>query len=234
MQVEIGQHRRNHRPLWCPFLRLVPLALLHHARLQPFLDQADDSLVSDPMLDELDQPFVIDFVEKCPNVQIEHPVHLLARNPDVERVQRIMLAAPRPEPVGEAQKVLFPDLVENRPHRVLNDLVLQRRDPQWSLSSIGFRYPDSPRRLRAICPTMDSPVQVAQPRLQASSIFFPRHSVHSRRCLLLQAVIARPEQIDCHMVQQGGEPSASRPSWLLRAHGPARLARFPGSVSGTG
>jgi hypothetical protein len=30
-----------------PFLRTDPPALLHYARFQPFLDQADDSSVSD-------------------------------------------------------------------------------------------------------------------------------------------------------------------------------------------
>jgi hypothetical protein len=52
---------------------------------------------------------------------------------------------------------------------------------------------------------MDSPVQVAQSRLKALSIFFPPHSVHSRRSLFLQAVVTIPEQIDVHVVQQSGE-----------------------------
>src|SRR5712691_13520346 len=64
VQVEIGKDRRYHRPLWRPFLRLEPLAFLHHARLQPFLDQAYDPIVSDPMLDELDQPTMFDLVEE--------------------------------------------------------------------------------------------------------------------------------------------------------------------------
>ena len=64
MQVEIGKNRRYHRPLRCPFLRLLPPALLHHARLQPFPDQAHDAVVSDPMLDELDHPTVFDFIEE--------------------------------------------------------------------------------------------------------------------------------------------------------------------------
>jgi hypothetical protein len=87
---------------------------------------------------------VIDFVEKRPDVQIEHPVHFLLRDPDVQRIQRFVLAAPRPEPVRKALEVLFPDLVENRPYRVLYDFVFQRRDSQWSLPSIAFRDPDSP------------------------------------------------------------------------------------------
>src|SRR5215813_12027761 len=53
---------------------------------------------------------------------------------------------------------------------------------------------------------MDPPVQVAQLRLQVSSIFFPCHPIHSRCSPLLQAVITFPEQIGGYMVQQGGKP----------------------------
>src|ERR1035441_4780723 len=103
-----------------------------------------------------------------------------------------MLTAPRPESVREAQKVLFPDLVEHLPYRVLHYFVFQRRDPQRSFPPIGFRDPDSPRRLRLICPALDAPVQVADARLQAFSILPPRHSVHTRRSLFLQTVITVP------------------------------------------
>ncbi len=71
------------------------------------------------MLDKLDHPLVSDFVEKRLDVQVEHPVHFLAHNPDVQRIQRIMLAAPRPEAIRKAFEVLFPDLVENCPYRSL-------------------------------------------------------------------------------------------------------------------
>jgi hypothetical protein len=71
---------------------------------------------------------MIDSVEKCPDVKIEHPVHLLTCDSDVERVQRIVLASPWPEPIRETPEILFPYLVENCPYRVLDDFVLQRRD----------------------------------------------------------------------------------------------------------
>jgi site-specific DNA recombinase len=66
-----------------PFLRLEPPAALHHARLQPFLDQTNDSPICDPMLDKLDHPIVPDFVEKRLDVQVEDPVHFLLRDPNV-------------------------------------------------------------------------------------------------------------------------------------------------------
>src|SRR6516225_448942 len=205
MQVEIGKDRRNHRPLRTPFLRLAPLSLFQDARLEPFLDQADHASISDPMFHKLDQPTMLEPVEKGSDIKIQNPVHLLAHDPHPQRIQGIVLAAPGPESVTEAQKVLFPDLVEDRPDRVLDDFVLQCRDTQGALPPIGFRDPDSTRRLCSICSTMNSPMQVGEPYLQVSSIFFPRHPIHSWRRLFLQAVIARPEQVDAHVVQQSRE-----------------------------
>jgi len=118
----------DHRTLRRPFLRLEPPLLLHDPRFQPFLDEADDASVPDSVLNKSDHPTVIDFVEKRSDIQIEHPVHLLTRDPDVERIQRIVLVAPGPEPIREAQKVLLPNLGEDRSDRVLDDLVFQRRD----------------------------------------------------------------------------------------------------------
>ncbi len=62
-------------------------------------------------------------VQKGPDVQVENPIHLLAHDPNPQRVQCILWTAPRPESVAEAEKVLFPYLVKNRSHRVLNDFV---------------------------------------------------------------------------------------------------------------
>jgi hypothetical protein len=58
------------------------------------------------MLEKLHQPRLVEAGEEVADVSVEHEVHLLARDPGRERVQRIMLRAPRPEPVRETQKVL--------------------------------------------------------------------------------------------------------------------------------
>src|SRR5205823_10365450 len=110
------------------------------------------------MLDELAHPGMVDLIEKCSNVKVEHPIHFPARSSDVERVQRIVLVAPRSKTVRESHKVLLPNLAEDRSHHVLNDFVFQRRDPQWSLPPIGFGNPDSSRRLRPIRPAVDPPM----------------------------------------------------------------------------
>ena len=109
---------------------------------------------------KLEQPFVVKMIEKSPNVRVQHPVHLLPRDPDRQRIQRLMLAAPRPETIRESQKVLFVNLVEDGDHGLLNNLVLQRRDPQRPLPPVGFRYVHSPRWLRSICAAVDPAVQI--------------------------------------------------------------------------
>src|SRR5215471_2790593 len=205
VQVEVGKNGRDHRPLRTTFLRLVPLTLFYDVRLEPFLNQADHTPISDPMLHKLDQPTMLESVEKGSNIEIQNPVHFLAHDPDPQCIQRIVLAAPRPKTVAEAQKVLFPYLVEHCSHRVLDDLILQCRDTQRTLPPIGFGYPDSSRRLRSIGSTMNSSRQVGEPCLQVLSIFFPRHPIHSRCRLFLQAVVTCPEQVNAYVVQQSGE-----------------------------
>ena len=82
------------------------------------------------MLEELQQPALIEPREEVADVSVEHEVHLLAHDPDRERIQRIMLRAPRPKPVRETKKVLLVDGVQHLDHRPLEDLVLQRGDPE--------------------------------------------------------------------------------------------------------
>jgi hypothetical protein len=45
-----------------------------------FLDQANHSLVSYPMFHKLDQPIMLELVEKGSDVQVENPVHILAHD----------------------------------------------------------------------------------------------------------------------------------------------------------
>ena len=96
---------------------------------EPFLDQPQDPLVRDPMLEELHQPRLVKAGEEVADVSVEHEAHLLARDPGRERIQRIMLRAPRPKPVRETEEVLLVHGVQHLDHRPLKDLVLQRATP---------------------------------------------------------------------------------------------------------
>ena len=92
------------------------------------------------MLDELHQPFVVQGIEEPTDVCVEHPVHLSLRDAHPERVQRIMLAASWAEAVREAEEVLLVDVIQDRHHGLLDDLVFERRDAQRTHAPVGLGY----------------------------------------------------------------------------------------------
>jgi hypothetical protein len=63
MQIDIGEHRRNHRALRSTYLGILPFAFLHYSGIQPFLDQPEDTDVGNAMLEKLEQPFSRQVVE---------------------------------------------------------------------------------------------------------------------------------------------------------------------------
>jgi hypothetical protein len=124
VQIDVGKQRRNHRTLPRPSVTDRHHSVFHDARPEPFLDQPDDAPVADPMLQEPDQPFLVDLVEERSDVGVQYEAHLLAVDPDAERIQRVMRAAPRPESVRHSEEVFLIDRVQQRDHCPLDDLVL--------------------------------------------------------------------------------------------------------------
>jgi hypothetical protein len=82
---------------------------LSHLRIQ-----ADDARVADPMLDEADEPVLAHGVEEPGNIGVQNVVHLSAVDPDMERVQRIVLAAARAESIAEPEEFLLVDRIQQR------------------------------------------------------------------------------------------------------------------------
>ena len=132
-------------------------------------------------------------IEESPNVGIKNVVHVLHRERIRERIQRLMLAASRSKTIREAQKVFLVNRIEDGDHGLLDDLVLQRRNPQRTLPPVGFRDIHPSRGLRSICSAVDPAVQVDQPTLQPGLILLPRRAVYPRCSLSLQGVKALPE-----------------------------------------
>src|SRR5215831_7297358 len=144
-------------------------------------------------------------IEKAPDITVQNPVHLLPRDRDVQRIQRLMLAAPWPEAIREAPKIFLVNLIENADHGLLNNLVLQCRDPERPLPAVRFRNVHPSRWLRSISAAVYPAVQIGEPIFQPDLVLVPCDAVHSRRSLTLQSVKAVPEQRDRQMVKQGGE-----------------------------
>ena len=88
--------------------------------------------------------------EKAADIGVQNVVHLLLQERIRQRIQRIMLAAPRAKSIRESEKVFLVNLVEDGDHGLLDNFVFHGRDPQWTLPPIFFLYVHSPRRLRSI------------------------------------------------------------------------------------
>ena len=114
--------------------------VLHHTRPQPSANEAQHAPVANPVLDEPHHPVMADVVEEPLDVSVQYPVHRPVPNPDRKRVQCIVLSPSRSEPVGEANKVLLVDRIENLHHSALDNLVFQRCDPQRPLPTPIFAH----------------------------------------------------------------------------------------------
>jgi hypothetical protein len=91
VQVDVGQQRRGTAALWGSFFAAPPLSFFQHACVQPFSDEPHYALVCYPVLDELNQPLMVQSIEKRTDVAIQHPVHFLLKT-ERQGVQRIVLA----------------------------------------------------------------------------------------------------------------------------------------------
>jgi hypothetical protein len=103
------------------------------------LDEPEGARVADPVLQEADDPLLGNFREERPDVGVEYEVHFPAADPDDERVQRIVLAALRPEPVREPEEILLENRAQHRSRSSLDDFVLESGDRQRALAAIFLR-----------------------------------------------------------------------------------------------
>ena len=126
--------------------------------------------------------------------------------PTVQGIQRIVLAAPGPEPVREPEEVLLVDRVQHRDRRPLDDLVLQGGDRQRALPAIRLRDVPPPGRLRPVRSPMDPIVQILDPALEVCLVVLPRQPVHAGRGVPLEREERQPEQGEAEVVEERGEP----------------------------
>ena len=104
-----------------------------------------------------------------------------------ERVQRIVLSTLRPEPVTEPQEFRLVDRRQDRRHRRLDNLVLQRGNAQRSTPPIRLRKIPSTGGQRSIPSPMHTCVKALEVCLQALLVLCPRQPIDPRRGVLLQS-----------------------------------------------
>ena len=119
----------------------------------------------------------------------------------------MMRAAPRPEPVGEAEEVGLVDGVQHLTRRALDDLVFQRGDAQRPRPPVGLGDVRPPHRLRSIRSARQPSREVREVRLEGLPVVLPRLAVDPGRGVSLQRVVRRPQVLDVvDMVQERREP----------------------------
>jgi hypothetical protein len=147
----------------------------------------------------------------------------------------VWLAAPRPEPVREAEEVRFIDGVEHLDSGALNDFVFQRGNTERPLPPVFLRDVHPTNRLRPVRATLQPFGEVSKVVLHRLPVVPPRLAVHTRRGFLLETGVRRPQAIQVvDMVQERREPLLPVPCcclpYPLQRTGPAVPARSPGRV----
>src|SRR6266566_749848 len=145
--------------------------------------------------------------KKAADVHLEHPVHLLGQHSGVERIQRMMRAAPGPEAVREAEEVGLVDGIQHLDRGALEQLIFQRRHPERPLPPVGLGDVHPPYRLGPIRSTLDPVGEVAEVLLQPLAVVPPSLAVHPCSRFSLEVEVSNSQcwqRVD--MVQERGEP----------------------------
>src|SRR6266568_376343 len=122
------------------------------------------------------------------------------------RCSRNRISPSWPEAIRDAEEVFLVDRVQQRDHRPLDDLVLQRGDRERALSSVRLGYVHSPVRQRPIRSPLDPVVQVLELVLEVCLVVLPRQPIHAGCSVLLEFEERPFEQVDADMMEERGEP----------------------------
>ena len=134
------------------------------------------------------QMSMVDGVEERLDICVEHPADL-PLDRFGESIERVVLRPSWSKPVRDPDKLRLVDRLEHHLHRLLDDLVFQRRDAERSRPPIAFRDVHAPHWLRMIAATMDSVLQIEQAFVETLAVLVPGHPVHAGRCVLSKALV---------------------------------------------
>ena len=203
VKVYIRKQRANGTPLRHTFFRLGSLAVQHDSGLQPFLDQPDHSLVTDSVFDKLDQPVVVEVIEKSSDIRIQNPAHFTSEDTIVQSIETVVLSLTRSVSVGASKEVRLVNRVQDFDRTSLNDFIFQNRYPQGTLLPVGLRNEHSSYGLRSIGSSLHALGQIFQVYFQIFSVALPRFAVDTGGGTSLHRKVARPKSVDVrHMVHE--------------------------------
>src|ERR1700674_2826463 len=149
---------------------------------------------------------------KSPGYPRQAPSSLVPENTDMESVQRIVLAASRPESIGKPKEVLLVDCFENCRDRLLDDFVLQAQNAQWPFRAVSLRNIGSSGWPRPITAWGHLVVEFLQLLFEFLSLGLPRLAADARRGVPFERKVALLQEIDGDVMQQRSEVR-TRTAW---------------------
>ena len=153
VQIDIGEHWRDHRSLRRAVARIRPCPVFHDTRVQPLSQQPNQPPVTDAVLHKPYQPIPRDRVEVRADVRIDYPTHLSLLYPVCQCIERIVRPPPRPESIAESEKLRLVYRRQDHVHnRLLDYLVLHCRDPERSCPTVRLGDVHPPNRRRPVRP----------------------------------------------------------------------------------
>jgi hypothetical protein len=174
-------------------------------------------------------------IQELGQICIENPLDVGAGNPERQGIKRIMLPAPRPKAITEAEEVALVDLIQYGNHGPLDDFVFQGRNAEGPLAPIRLRDVLPADGLSTIRLAVDPMMEVMETLLQVLPIFLPGLPINPWGGITLERVVCLPQTIDTEVVEQGGHPLCLLPTgglpYTLQRLGHARPALRP--VRGT-
>src|SRR5207245_1721536 len=120
-------------------------------------------------------------VKEGGDVRLQYPLDLAPVDRSVQGTKGVMGLALRPEAVRAVQELLLVDGFQYLAHRVLDDLIFDRRDPNRPRLARFLGDVHTPDRLMPPLLGPQPRVQVRQPEPQVLPIFLLRDSIHTHR-----------------------------------------------------
>src|SRR5277367_3593866 len=117
-----------------------------------------------------------------------------------------MWTTPRSKPIRETQEILFVDGVQHLAQSPLDDLVLQRGDPERPWPPVRLRYIHPPSRSRPVRAPMHTSMKILEVLLEVMPVLTPRHPIDPWSSIRSDRPVRHPETINGDMVQERGEP----------------------------
>src|SRR5262249_21423273 len=147
VQVDVGEDRAAHAPLWGSDKRAPPFLPPQVARPEGFPDQAEESLVRDPLSQQGDQDVVVDLVEAGLDVALDDPGDTGPLGSELTQGRVSPPAGPEAMttvPEGGSFRAVV-DRFEDHVDDLLRDLVPGGRDAERPHLAVRFRDVLPPR-----------------------------------------------------------------------------------------